>query len=168
MIRRCEPRDFDAIHAVINDGAQAYRGVIADDCCSDPYMPHDELRGEIDAGVEFWGVEQEGRLVSVMGLQKVQDVSLIRHAYTRSSERNSGLGSALLEDLRHKTDRALLIGTWKAATWAVGFYERRGFRLVTEEEKRALLRKYWTVPARQIEESVVLADARWFMSRKAA
>ncbi len=166
MIRRCEPRDFASIYAVINDGAQAYCGVIAPDCWSEPYMPRDELRSEIAAGVVFWGAEAEDDLASVMGLQQVKDVSLIRHAYTRSARRNSGLGSALLEHLRQKTDRPLLVGTWKAAIWAVGFYERRGFRLVTEDQKRALLQRYWTVPARQVDESVVLADARWFAGRE--
>src|SRR2546426_3775520 len=107
-----------------------------------------------------WGYRRGGRLAGVMGLQQVHDVALIRHAYTRSSEQGAGVGSALLEHLRRQTDRPLLVGTWRAATWAVRFYERRGFRLVSDEEKARLLKRYWTVPERQISESVVLQSRR--------
>jgi GNAT superfamily N-acetyltransferase len=140
----------------VNDGAIAYRGVIPADRWHDPYMPLDEVRAEMGAGVEFFCVRREGRVVGVMGLQNVADVALIRHAYTRTADQGKGIGSLLLEHLKRQTDRRLLVGTWKAATWAVRFYERRGFRLVSDDEKVRLLRRYWTVSEPQIEESVVL------------
>jgi N-acetylglutamate synthase-like GNAT family acetyltransferase len=119
-------------------------------------MPLDELLAEMQAGVEFFCARRDGRVAGVMGLQHVADVALIRHAYTLTSEQGAGIGSSLLQYLRTQADRRLLVGTWKAATWAVRFYERRGFRLVSDEEKVRLLRRYWAVPERQIEESVVL------------
>jgi GNAT superfamily N-acetyltransferase len=122
-------------------------------------MPLDELQAELEAGVKFFCNRRGGRVAGVMGLQRVGDVALIRHAYTLTSEQGAGIGSSLLQHLRKQTDRRLLVGTWKAATWAVRFYERRGFRLVSEEEKVRLLQRYWTVPQRQIKESVVLAAA---------
>ncbi len=149
--------DLADIAEVINDAAAVYRGAIPADCWHEPYMPFDELRAEIAAGVQFWGIRRGGRLAAVMGLQQVRDVFLIRHAYTRTAEQGSGLGSALLEHLKRRSERRLLIGTWKAATWAITFYEHRGFRVVSEEEKDRLLRRYWTVPERQIAESVVLS-----------
>ena len=160
-IRQCQPADFADLLAIINDGASAYRGIIPADCCKEPYMPAAELEEEIAAGVVFWVCEEGGEPVAVMGLQDGADVTLIRHAYTRTSHQGRGLGSALLTHLRAQTTRPILIGTWKAATWAIRFYERHGFRVVSETEKRALLQRYWTVPERQIQESVVLADARW-------
>lgn len=161
MIRRAETADLDVLLAIINDGASAYQGIIPADCWKEPYMPAAELQEEMAAGVVFWACDEGGELVAVMGLQEVRDVTLIRHAYTRTSHQGRGLGSALLEHLRGQTSRPILIGTWKAATWAIRFYERHGFRLVSEAEKRTLLQRYWTVPERQIQESVVLADARW-------
>jgi GNAT superfamily N-acetyltransferase len=161
MIRPCTEADLAEISAVINQAAGAYRGVIAADRWHDPYMPLAELRAEMEAGVDFWGVDEGGRLEAVMGLQNVADVALIRHAYTRPASQHHGLGSALLGHLRALTDRPMLVGTWAAATWAVRFYQARGFELVAPAEKRDLLRRYWTVPDRQIEESVVLADPRW-------
>jgi GNAT superfamily N-acetyltransferase len=152
-----QTQDLAQIAEVINDAAAAYRGVIPADRWHEPYMPMEELRAEIAAGVQFWGIQHDGRLAGVMGLQQVRDVSLIRHAYTRSARQGSGIGSALLEHLKRQSDRRLLIGTWKAATWAIRFYERRGFRVVSDEEKERLLRRYWTVPERQIEESAVLS-----------
>jgi GNAT superfamily N-acetyltransferase len=142
---------------VINDAAVAYRGVIPADRWHEPYMPLSEVRAEIDAGVEFFCERRDGRVAGVMGLQHVADVALIRHAYTRTELQGAGVGSVLLEHLKRQTDRRLLVGTWKAATWAVRFYERRGFHLVSDREKVELLRRYWSVPARQIEESVVLS-----------
>ena len=150
--------DPDAIGAVINDAALAYRGVIPADRWHEPYMPREELASEMRSGVKFVCLRRDGRVAGVMGLQHVADVALIRHAYTLSSHQHSGVGTLLLDYLRRQTDRPLLVGTWKAATWAVRFYERRGFRLVSEQEKAALLRKYWTVSERQIEESVVLKE----------
>ena len=164
MIRCCVCADFEAIHAVINDAAEAYRGIIAEDCWKEPYMPREELSEEIRCGVVFWACEESGRLASVMGLQHVEDVALIRHAYTRTGRQRAGLGTALLEHLRRLAHRPLLIGTWKAATWAVSFYEQRGFRLVPPDQKVLLLHRYWTVPDRQIDESVVLAEEAWFMN----
>jgi N-acetylglutamate synthase-like GNAT family acetyltransferase len=141
---------------VINDAALAYRGVIPADRWHEPYMPRDELVSEMRAGVKFFCLRRGGSVAGVMGLQYVSDVALIRHAYTLTSQQHSGVGTLLLDHLRQQTDRPLLVGTWKAATWAVRFYERRGFRLVPEEEKAVLLRRYWTVSERQILESVVL------------
>jgi GNAT superfamily N-acetyltransferase len=120
-------------------------------------MPLEELRAEMDAGVEFFCVRRNGRVTGVMGLQHIADVALIRHAYTLTAEQGSGVGSQLLEHLKRQTERRLLVGTWKAATWAVRFYEHRGFHLVSDEEKVRLLQRYWKVPARQIEESIVLS-----------
>jgi GNAT superfamily N-acetyltransferase len=148
--------DAPAICAVINDAAEAYRGVIPADRWHEPYMALQELRAEIAAGVEFWGVRREGELIAVMGLQPVKDVALIRHAYTRTASQGLGAGSALLEHLRELTDRPMLVGTWAAATWAIRFYESRGFKLTGKREKEELLRKYWSIPDRQVEESVVL------------
>ena len=162
MIRRCTADDFDRILAIINDAAQAYRGIIPDDRWKDPYMPAEELADEIAAGIEFDGYEVGGAgLVGVMGVQPVEDVTLIRHAYVATAHRRSGVGSALLEGLLARQDRPVLIGTWAAAEWAVAFYRRHGFQTVPDPEKTRLLRRYWTVPERQIETSVVLADARW-------
>lgn len=145
-----------ALCEVINEAAEAYRGVIPADCWHEPYMPLDELRSELAAGVQFFGIHKDGVLAAVMGLQHVADVALVRHAYTRTAHQGTGLGGMLLEHLKRETQRPLLIGTWKAATWAIGFYERRGFRRVSDEEKARLLKRYWTVPERQVAESVVL------------
>jgi N-acetylglutamate synthase-like GNAT family acetyltransferase len=161
MIRRCAEADIPAMFAIINDAAQAYRGVIPADRWHEPYMPEAELRGEIAAGVVFWGMEKAGRLVGVMGLQDMRDVALIRHAYVATAERGKGAGGALLRHLVGQTDRPVLVGTWAAATWAIRFYERHGFTLTSPAEKDRLLRRYWSIPARQTDTSVVLVDARW-------
>jgi N-acetylglutamate synthase-like GNAT family acetyltransferase len=161
MIRPCEEADVPAICAIVNDAAQAYRGVIPADRWHEPYMPEGELRGEIDAGVRFWGAVAGGRLVGVMGLQDVQDVALIRHAYVATVARRHGVGGALLQHLLAQSARPMLVGTWAAATWAIRFYENHGFTLTATDEKARLLRRYWSIPDRQIETSVVLADARW-------
>ena len=161
MIRHCDPSDFETIRAIINDGAEAYRGVIPADRWTEPYMSREHLQHEIGAGVEFWGYEAGGNLVGVMGIQEVEDVTLIRHAYVRGSHQGRGIGALLLAHLRTLTDRPVLIGTWADAAWAIGFYRKHGFRLVTLAEKVRLLRRYWTIPERQIETSVVLADAGW-------
>ena len=123
-----------------------------------PYMPAAELDEEIAAGVTFWGYEQDGRLVGVMGFQPVRDVDLIRHAYVLPGNQQRGVGGALLKRLRQMNARQLLVGTWAAADWAIRFYQRHGFALVSPERKAALLKMYWTIPERQIETSVVLAD----------
>jgi GNAT superfamily N-acetyltransferase len=147
---------FVDILEVVNDAARAYRGVIPADRWHEPYMPEAELRAEMAAGVAFWGCTRDSRLAGVMGLQYVQDVALIRHAYTRTAIRGSGIGGALLEHLKREARAPLLVGTWKAATWAVRFYEKRGFVLASEGEKERLLQRYWKIPQRQVEESVVL------------
>lgn len=161
MIRKCEPQDLNMICEIINDAAQAYRGVIPTDCWKEPYMPLVELQHEIDNGVNFWGYEVEERLVGVMGIQSVLDVTLIRHAYVRTEIRNHGIGGKLLTHLRQLTERPILIGTWAHANWAIGFYQKNGFRLVNDDKDR-LLNKYWIAPQRQMEVSVVLVDEKWF------
>ena len=158
MIRPCEADDLETIYEIVNDAAQVYKGVIPADRWHEPYMPREELEHEIDDGVRFWGYEENGELVGVMGIQDVQDVTLIRHAYVRTARRGQGIGGRLLAHLRTLTDRPILIGTWAAAIWAIRFYEKHGFRLVTEEEKNRLLKKYWSIPERQVETSVVLAE----------
>ena len=162
MIRRCASADLQAMYALINRAAQGYRGVIPEDRWREPYMPAEELRHEIAAGVAFWGWEGEGELLGVMGLQEVGDVALIRHAYVRPERQRQGIGGELLDHLRAQTARPLLVGTWAAATWAIRFYERHGFRRVPPDQVALLLRTYWTIPERQVETSVVLADGRWF------
>nr|HID57692.1 N-acetyltransferase [Desulfobacterales bacterium] len=162
MIRRCDNNEFETIYSIINDAASAYKGVIPADCWKEPYMSKRELLDEINDGVAFWGYEDNGELIGVMGIQQVQDVTLIRHAYVRTARQNQGIGRRLLSHLRTMTTRPVLIGTWADAVWAIRFYEKHGFRLVSTEEKGRLLEKYWSVSQRQIEASVVLADQRWF------
>lgn len=165
MIRRWEDDDFELIWAIINDGAQAYKGIIPADCWTEPYMSREKLRHEIAEGVQFWGYEDAGTLVGVMGVQQVRDVTLIRHAYVRTANQGLGIGGRLLGHLQKLTEGPLLVGTWADAASAIQFYEKHGFRLVAPGEKNRLLRKYWTIPDRQIETSVVLADAKgWQLS----
>jgi N-acetylglutamate synthase-like GNAT family acetyltransferase len=158
MIRQCNENDFETIYAIINDAAIAYHGVIPEDRWKDPYMSRGELRHEIDDGVLFWGYEDAGELIGVMGIQTVQDVTLIRHAYVRPARQQVGIGGKVLSELRQKATSPLLIGTWADALWAIRFYEKHGFQLVSHEEKNRLLKKYWTIPDRQVETSVVLAE----------
>lgn len=164
MIRRCDQADFEAVWAIINDGAEAYRGVIPADRWTEPYMSREHLQHELGAGVEFWGCVQDGELVGVMGIQQVQDVTLIRHAYVLSRNQGQGIGAQLLGHLRTLTDRPVLIGTWADAAWAIRFYQKHGFRVVTHDEKEHLLRRYWSIPPRQIETSVVLSDGKLALS----
>jgi N-acetylglutamate synthase-like GNAT family acetyltransferase len=161
MIRRCDERDFELIWSTINDGAEAYKGVIPADCWTEPYMSRDELRAEINDGVTFWGYEDNGLLHGVMGIQEVEDVTLIRHAYVRAESQNRGIGARLLTHLQKLARRPVLIGAWADAAWAISFYEKHGFRVVTAEQKARLLKRYWKVPDRQVETSVVLADSTW-------
>lgn len=160
MIGRCEDTDFEAIWEIINDGAQAYRGVIPADRWTEPYMSREELRQQIEDGVEFWGYEEAGMLLAVMGIQHVQDVTLIRHAYVRTTHQKQGIGAKLLSKLRLLAPGPVLIGAWADASWAIRFYKKHGFSQVSTEEKNRLLKKYWTVPERQIETSVVLSDGK--------
>ncbi len=161
MIRACEDRDLEAALSIINDGAEAYRGVIPADRLRTPYMSRDELLHEIGAGVVFWGYSDDDKLLGVMGIQDVQDVTLIRHAYVRTGSQGRGIGAELLAHLRTLTPRPVLVGTWADAEWAIRFYRRHGFETVSREEKNRLLKRYWTIPDRQVETSVVLADERW-------
>jgi GNAT superfamily N-acetyltransferase len=161
MIRRCDGGDFEEIWTIINDGAGAYKGIIPEDRWTEPYMSREKLEHEIGDGVVFWGFEDDGALAGVMGIQHVQDVTLIRHAYVRTGSQKQGIGAKLLAYLREMATGPVLIGTWADAGWAIRFYERYGFERVEAEEKIRLLKKYWTVPERQIETSVVLADSTW-------
>jgi GNAT superfamily N-acetyltransferase len=160
MIRKCNNADFEVVCAVINDGAQAYKGVIPVDRWHEPYMSEGELRQEMSDGVVFWGYEEGGELIGLMGIQHVKDVTLIRHAYVRTGRQRHGIGGRLLLHLMHLTNRPVLIGTWADAFWAIRFYEKNGFKMVNREEKNRLLRQYWSIPERQVETSVVLADYR--------
>jgi len=152
--------------AIINDAAQAYRGIIPADRWHEPYMPRDELEKEIADGVIFWVAEEDGRLSGVMGFQDKGDVALVRHAYITPAIQRKGIGTRLLHHVESLTDKPVLIGTWADASWAIDFYRRNGFTIVANNDKDALLRKYWSIPARQIESSVVLADGRWMQARQ--
>jgi GNAT superfamily N-acetyltransferase len=158
MISPCTEAHIPAMFVVINDAARAYRGHVPDDCLHEPYMPEAELRSEIAAGVCFWGWFEDGELLGVMGIQDVQDMTLSRHAYVATDARRGGIGGRLLRHLLTLADRPVLVGTWRAATWAIDFYGRHGFHLVDEAEETVLLRKYWTISERQNETSVVLTQ----------
>jgi GNAT superfamily N-acetyltransferase len=157
QVRRCRDDERAAILRIVNLAAEAYRGVIPADRWHEPYMPGSELDEEIAAGAAFWGYESGGELLGVMGIQAVRDVDLIRHAYVLPGRQRLGVGSALLERLVGVSTQRMLVGTWTAAEWAIRFYRRHGFELVTPAQKTALLRSYWTIPDRQIDTSVVLA-----------
>ena len=161
LIRKSVETDLPAMLAIINDAARAYRGVIPADRWHEPYMPKEELLSEIRAGIVFWIAEDEGQLAGVMGMQDKGEVALVRHAYIAPSVQRKGVGTKLLRHVQGLTDKPILIGTWAAASWAIDFYRRNGFTVVGEREKDRLLRKYWSIPARQVETSVVLADRRW-------
>ena len=165
MIRKCTERDFETMLAVVNDAADAYRGIIPTDRWKEPYMPPEELRKEIAAGVEFYGYSTGGKLIGLMGIQDKGDVALMRHAYVQTRCRRQGIGGRLLVYLQRQTSKPILIGTWADAGWAIRFYEKHGYRRVTPAEKDRLLNTYWSIPARQVETSVVLADRMWFERR---
>ena len=147
--------------AIVNEAANAYRGVIPADRWHDPYMPADELRREIAGGVVFWVGADDERVTGVMGIQDKGDVALVRHAYVAPSAQRTGVGTKLLRHVAGLVDKPILIGTWAAATWAIDFYRRNGFAVVADDEKDRLLRTYWSIPERQVETSVVLANGRW-------
>ena len=161
MIRLCIDKDLDAMLRIINDSAAAYKGHIPDDCYHQPYMSRDELSSEIASGIVFCGYEHQGHLVAIMGIQDKGPVVLIRHAYTRTDRRRQGLGSRLLTYLLDQTDKPVLVGTWRDATWAIQFYQKHGFQLASDELKDTLLEKYWSIPERQVETSVVLVDDKY-------
>jgi GNAT superfamily N-acetyltransferase len=162
LIRQSETNEQTTILAIINAAAQRYCGAIPADCWHEPYMSDEQLTREISAGVSFWGYEEDdGQLAGVMGVQRVKDVTLIRHAYVRPDRQGRGIGGDLLRHLERLTDQRVLIGTWADAVWAIRFYENHGYALIPKQETPALLRTYWDIPPRQIETSVVLAkDAR--------
>ena len=160
MIRLCADADFHTILEIINDAAQAYRSTIPADRWQEPYMQEAELAHQIETGVGFWGYEENGDLSGVMGIQHVRDVMLIRHAYVRTACRDRGNGTTLLTHLRTLTAKPILIGTWAAASWAIRFYDKHGFALISGDEKNRLLKTYWSIPERQVETSVVLAETR--------
>ena len=161
LIRDSVEADLVPMLAIVNEAAQAYRGAIPVDRWREPYMPADELVEEIAAGVRFWVAEQEGRVLGVMGLQDKGDVALVRHAYVTPTIQRKGVGTRLLRHVEGLADKPILIGTWADASWAIEFYRRNGFTVVPNADKDALLLKYWSIPARQVETSVVLADGRW-------
>ena len=163
MINSLLPSDFDAILKVINDAAQAYKGVIPDDRWKEPYMSADELREEIEAGVRFFGWVEGGHLLGVTGIQALEETTLIRHAYVVTKCQRKGIGKRLLEYLISLAETPeVLVGTWADATWAIRFYEKHGFKLMSSREKDRLLRTYWNIPERQIETSVVLRTTSSF------
>jgi Sec-independent protein translocase protein TatA/GNAT superfamily N-acetyltransferase len=164
LIRPLRDDEIDRALAIINQAALAYKGVIPADCWQEPYMPEAELRAEIAAGVTFWGYEEEGRLLGLMGRQDLAGVTLIRHAYVDPAAQRQGVGARLLAYLLGEIPDPVLVGTWAAAWWAIRFYEKHGFQLVTQTEKYRLLNTYWSISPRQAETSVVLADPRWFAS----
>jgi N-acetylglutamate synthase-like GNAT family acetyltransferase len=168
LIRRAVDADAPAILEIVNDAARAYRGVIPPDRWHEPYMPAEELAGEIARGVVFWVAEQDGRVTGVMGIQDKGDVALVRHAYVASTTQRSGVGTRLLRHVESLVDKPILIGTWASASWAIDFYRRNGFTVVPEDDKDRLLRTYWSIPARQIETSVVLANERWMAAQPVA
>ena len=162
MIRKCKESDLNTIFEIINDAAQAYKGVIPQDRWHEPYMSLAELRTQIEDGIVFWGLERDGQLLGVMGIQDKGDVTLIRHAYVLTRAQKRGIGEKLLQHLQNMTEKPILIGTWAAASWAVSFYQKNGYTLVSGQEKNRLLNRYWSIPERQVETSVVLANQTWF------
>jgi N-acetylglutamate synthase-like GNAT family acetyltransferase len=161
MIVPAKNSDLKVIQEIINDGASAYKDIIPGDRWHDPYMSEEELQAQIDDGVRFWFYLNNEIMIAVMGIQDKVDVTLIRHAYVRTTERNKGIGGKLLQHLTALTSKPILIGTWADATWAISFYKKHGFRLLSFSEKEHLLRKYWNIPIRQIDTSVVLASPHW-------
>lgn len=161
MIRKSTNEDFEEIFNIINDAAMAYKGVIPQDRWHEPYMTREELNLQIEDGVSFSCYVEGDEIAGVMGIQDKGNVTLIRHAYVRTKQRNSGIGTLLLRELIKSSTKPVMIGTWKAASWAISFYEKHGFTLVGEEEKNRLLKKHWAIPDRQVETSVVLVDEKY-------
>jgi len=166
LVRKSVEADLSSIFAIVNAAAQAYRGVIPMDRWHEPYMPKDELVREIAEGVIFWVAEEEGALLGVMGMQDKGAVALVRHAYVAPTTQRKGVGTRLLRHVQGLADKPILIGTWADASWAIEFYRRNGFTRVPDGHKNHLLRTYWSIPERQIETSVVLADRRWIEAQQ--
>ena len=164
MIVPSKKSDFKDIFDIINDAASAYKGIIPTDRWHEPFMSEQELQTQIEDGIKFWCYLDNDNIIGVMGIQEKSDVTLIRHAYVRTTARNKGIGSKLLNHLSELTTKPILVGTWADATWAINFYKKYGFKLVPFDDKEHLLRKYWTIPLRQIETSVVLASSNWTSS----
>jgi N-acetylglutamate synthase-like GNAT family acetyltransferase len=160
-IRRGREAEVDSMLSIVNAAAQAYKGVIPADRWHEPYMPRAEMEREIADGVAFWVAEEGGRLLGIMGIQDKGEVALVRHAYVSPQAQRGGVGTRLLRHVQGLTKKPVLIGTWAAATWAIDFYRRNGFTVVSPAEKDRLLRRFWSIPARQVETSVVLADREW-------
>ncbi len=167
MIERYTSEDFDTLYEIINDASSAYKGIIPADRWHEPYMPEKELQEQLEDGIEFWCYKQNNEIVGVMGIQEKSDVTLIRHAYVRTIRRGLGIGGKLLSHLTTLTSKPVLIGTWADADWAISFYRKHGFKLVEKELKNKLLQTYWSVPERQIETSVVLADSKFTLNNPA-
>lgn len=157
MIRKLLSADFTSIYKTINEAAQVYKGVIPEDRWKEPYMQKSELCEEISLGVQFYGWITDNALAGVMGIQALYDVTLIRHSYIRPGYQRMGIGTTLLQHLIElaSTPR-ILVGTWNDALWAIRFYEKNGFRRLLREESNTLLRRYWSIPERQVETSIVL------------
>ncbi len=168
LIRRSREADLGAMLAIVNDAAQAYRGVIPADQWREPYMPRDKMEKEIEDGVLFRVAEENGHLIGVMGIQDKGDVALVRHAYVAPAMQRKGVGKMLLRHVEGLTGKPILIGTWADASWAIDFYQRNGFTVVPNRHKDSLLQKYWSIPARQVDTSVVLADGRWLEAQQRA
>ena len=156
-----EKKDFNTIYTIINDASIAYKGIIPEDRWKEPYMSKNELETQIKEGVQFWNYEENKEILGVMGIQFKDGVTLIRHAYVRTIARQKGIGGKLLKHLITMSETPVLIGTWKDASWAISFYKKYGFRVLSDDEKNKLLNSYWNVPERQIETSIVLASEDW-------
>ena len=157
MIKEYKKKDINKILNIINDASLKYKGVIPNNCWHEPYMSEDELIDEISDGVHMFGYHNNKKLISVIGIQEVKDATLIRHAYTLTSYQGKGIGSALLEYLLKKNQKSrLLVGTWRKAEWAIQFYKKFGFIIHSKDQSTILLKKYWKIPAKQIDNSVVL------------
>jgi len=161
IIKSDEKRDFDTIYEIINDASIAYKGIIPKDRWKEPYMSKNELETQINEGVQFWNYVEDKKILGVMGIQFKNDVTLIRHAYVKTVARQKGIGGKLLNQLINMAKTPVLIGTWKDASWAISFYEKHGFRLLSDKEKNKLLKTYWVIPERQVETSIVLASTDW-------
>ena len=157
MITECTKKNISNILYVINDASLKYKGIIPNDCWHEPYMTKQKLINEFANGVRMFGYNKDNNLVGVMGIQELKDVTLIRHAYILTRYQGIGIGKSLLQNLfKINKNSCLLVGTWQNATWAIQFYEKFGFLLHTKKQTAQLLKKYWNLPSKQIENSVVL------------